>query len=216
MNCTVRTLKSAVIAVVFLAGVSQAAFVPSWQGQPGSTYQQWQFCDASNPASPDVSVNAAGTAAATVTPGEFASGWLLQLPGLGSQTGYWDLGSAGVISLSVPISSSTMPLAEIWVQTVSFVDITAEPVVSVPGASLLETQHQLVERVATGGDWILTLTKWEMQPGSMQADIAVTSDAMWGGIVDRVIVDTFAVPEPASLALLAIGGMAVLRRRLKA
>ena len=45
----------------------------------------------------------------------------------------------------------------------------------------------------------------------IQVDIA--SVAAWEGYLDQVVIDTWCVPEPATLSLLALGGLALIRRR---
>lgn len=210
-----RMQVAVVLACLAVAGLAQAAVVvPSWRGDAGSTYQEWLFGDDSNAASPDTAANPYGTASASVTVGEFGSGWLDQLPGLGTQTGYWDIGGeGGQIVIDVPNVPAAMPVKEIWVQTVSFVDLTQEPLVDVPGAELLDTDEQIFENVTTGGRWYLLLTKWQVAPSVSSEQVVITSDPMWGAIVERVVVDTIATPEPATLLLLASGGLLAVRRR---
>jgi hypothetical protein len=212
------TMFVAALAVLCLVGAAQAAInIPSWQGQPGSTYQEWRFGDETTPVSPDVISNPFGSASATVTVGDFGSGWLNQLPGMGTQTGYWDMGGAnGSIVLDIANQPQAAATKEIWVQTVSFVDISQLPIVDVPGATLLDTQDQVFEHVPTGGNWMLTLTKWQIQPSVSSEQIVITSDPMWGAVIDRVIVDTVATPEPISLSLLLVSGVGLLLRRRQA
>src|SRR5574341_1421132 len=85
-----------VLAVIgSMAGISgsTAELDPPWRGAPGSTYQEWRFDNNANPAAPDLKTNVASAGQAEITLGAFAAGWQQQLPGLGSATGYWDLGS---------------------------------------------------------------------------------------------------------------------------
>jgi len=73
----------------------------------------------------------------------------------------------------------------------------------------------VVENVDTGGSWLLDRSLWRVDPSAAAEAVSVVSDAMWGSVVDSVVVDTRnVVPEPASAAALVIGlGGVVLRRR---
>jgi hypothetical protein len=166
---------------------------PPWRGQAGTTHQEWQFGNATNPASPDVVANPYGTAVAVITPGEFATGWLNQIPGLGTQTGYWDMGGAGAL-LVIDIDNRPPSPAhkEIWVQVTSFVDITQPPLVSVPGGVLLSQRETVVEHVPTGGDWWCDLSRWRIDPSPGHEQVIFTTYPSWGAVIDQIVVDTIA------------------------
>src|SRR5438876_11358845 len=59
---------------------------------------QWQFNTADNPATPQI--GSLGSTA-TITVGDFGAGWHNDW-GLGSATGYWDLGINGSVALHIP------------------------------------------------------------------------------------------------------------------
>jgi hypothetical protein len=189
---------------------------PSWRGQAGSTFQEWTFDTDANPAAPNSVNNPYGPATATITVGMFGSGWLDQLPGLGTQTGYWDIGDAvegPQIVLDIANSPDVRPYKEIWVQVTSWVDISQAPVVNVPGAMFLGSEQLVVESVPTGGNWIMNLTKWRIEPNPSQEQVILAAMPMFGAVIDRIVVDTICVPEPVSLLTLLVGGVAVLSRR---
>lgn len=212
-----------VCALVPSAVLAHDMVPPGWRGQEGSTHQQWTFENGDNPAAPEVISNPYGSASADITVAEFGSGWLPQLPGMGTQTGYWDLGGVGLGGTgpdgSIVIDIDNRPLTtpdswkEIWVQITYFKDITLAPVVTVPGATLLSQQTLLVEHISTGGDWKLDQSVWRIQPNPLHEQVLVTADHLMGSVVDQVVIDTICVPEPAMLSMLALGGALVLRRR---
>jgi hypothetical protein len=191
-----RFCLAAGLMLVSVAGVARAGdlFPPEWRGQPGSTYQSWTFGTNQNPAS---LANHFGLASAAITVGPYGIGWRSSLPGLGTQTGFWDLGSTGgKIEILIDNWSEGLDRKEVWVQVTCFKDITSEPTtaVDVPGhpecvVTFLGSQTALVEHVSTGGDWLLLQSKWHVEPSCVQERIVVNTDR-WGSIIDEVVVDT--------------------------
>jgi hypothetical protein len=131
---------------------------------------------------------------------------------MGTQSGYWDLGgSGGQIGINI---SAALPYKEIWVQVTSYVDISQAPTVSISGATLIGQEEQLVENIATGGNWMLNLSKWQISPNQTQEQIILASNPQWGTIIDQVVVDTISIPEPATISLMLAGiASALLRLR---
>ena len=205
-----------VLAVVSVTAChADDVVVPGWRGTAGTTYEQWGFDTDANPTPPEVINNPYGGATAIVVVGQYGSGWLDQLSGLGSKTGFWDLGSSGTITLNIANSPIIDAYKDIWLQVTYFRDITQAPEVDIPGAVRLGGETRLVEHVDTGGDWLLDQSRWRIEPNPSSETIVITSDVLWGALVNQVVVDTrcAAVPEPASLTALLLGCGAVLLRR---
>jgi hypothetical protein len=208
-------LTVAICGLVSPAAWAHDVIQPPWRGQDGSTYQEWRFDTNANPAPPEVINNPYGTASAAITVGDFGSGWLDQLGGLGdTQTNYWDLGSAGTIVIDIDNRPEPLPYKEIWIQVTYFQDLWQAPAVDVPGASLLGGETRLIEHVSTGGDWFLDQTMWRIEPNPDHEQITVTAD-LSGSVIDQIVIDTICIPEPGTLAGLVVGCclLAVRRRR---
>lgn len=181
-------------------------YPPDWRSDPNTTFLELRFDTNANPATPEAFDNDYGTPSASIVVGAFGSGWLHQLPGLGTQTGYWDLGSAGTITLSIPNVTENLPLQELWLQVTYFQDISQPPTVEVQGGLYLGGEMSIVENVPTGGRWWVELSKWQIQPSTNPNIVTITSSADWGSVIDQVVVDTQAmIPEPATALLLAMG-----------
>lgn len=190
-------------------------FPPQWRGLPGTTYQEWTFDDADDPASPEVIDNPYGSAIADITVGSFGTGWWEQLPGVGDQTGYWDLGEGNII-IDIDNTDVPNPFKEIWIQVTYYKDINAAPIVDVPGGVFLSSQLEVpVEHVPTGGDWVLDQYIFRIYPNPRHEQIVILADPMWMSVIDQIVVDTFCVPEPATIGLLIFGGLAFAVRRFK-
>jgi hypothetical protein len=168
-----------------------------WRGERGTTYQEWRFDDDDNPSAPEVIQNPVGGALAVITLGLFGEGWQYQLDGLGTQTGYWDLGGeGGQIVVTVPVPPWPLDSRDVWIQVTYYRDISQPPTVGidVPGAVKNAEQTLVVEAVPTGGQWLLHQSSWSMDPYPGEDHITVLADAMWGSLVDQIVVETRADP----------------------
>jgi hypothetical protein len=171
---------------------------PAWRGQKATTYQDWRFDHSDNPAEPEAGWNPYGDALAYVTVGYFGSGWWDQLPGFGTQSGYWDIGGAGgSIILDVETAASA-GYQEVYVQVTCYTDLTQPPTVgvTVPSAQKLSEQSFVVEHIDIGGDWILLQSVWRVDPNPAYSEVSVIADVAAGSIVDQVVIDTRSLPPP--------------------
>lgn len=212
-------MKRLILVIFFLSAVLtvQNAFahdliIPEWRGISGTTYQEWSFSTSSDPVCPDVISNPFGTASADITVGQYGSGWHNQLLGMGSQTGYWDLGgTGGSITIGIDNVPEPNPYKEIWIQITYYDDITAPPEVVVPSATLISRQSGLlIEHVSTGGDWKLDQYVFRIEPNPNHETIQILPHPHWMSVIDHVIIDTFCVPEPASLFVSLFGIVGLL------
>ena len=186
---------------------------PSWRGDDRTTYQNWTFDDSSSPVTLS---NAAGSASAEITVGEFGSGWWLDGLELGQETsGYWDIGGIdGEIVLDID-NFQDGEYKLISLQITYYEAIGGKPVIDmIPGATQYEEENwqEVIVDSDQLGVWKVWQSTWMMMPNPSHEQIILIGDPS-GTIIDQVIVDTICVPEPATLGLLMMGGLALLKKR---
>ena len=207
-----RRVIFAILLLMFLQVVpsAYAVFVPEWQGLEGTTYQEWRFDSNDNPAVPEVIDNDYGDASASITVGVMGSGWL---DSVGTRTGIWDIdGEGGQIVLDIDNRPLALDYKEIWIQVIYYEGPTTAPIVSVPGADFISSQTVLVEPDEPWA-WYLEQTIWRIEPNPSYEQIILTGNPDWGSVIDQIVVDTYCIPEPMSIALLSLGSLIVLRKR---
>jgi hypothetical protein len=203
------------VAVVFGGSVASVRAVdirpPPWtRGSANTTYQSWSFSTSASPLGPDLGVfNPYGTPAATITGGSWLSIY-------DNRFGLWNLDSSSSMDFRIPNTPADPTRQKnVWTQ-ITWQDNGATPVVTVDGyASLLVTNVQ----VGTGS-WFDSVYETTLPYNPAAEDVIIS--AAGGTIhVDQVVIDTICIPEPSSLALLAMGVISLLpyasrKRRLAA
>jgi hypothetical protein len=185
---------------------------PPWRGQDGSTSQNWRFDNDNNPAVPEVIYNPYGSASAAITVGAVGEGWM-DNPGLGTQTGMWDLGgTGGQIVLDIDNRPLQLDYKEIWLQVTYYQAISAAPTIDVPGAQFISSQTSLIEADGLFGGWYLDQSVWRIEPNPLHEQIILNSDSSGGSVIDQIVVDTYCIPEPATISLMLVGVASALLR----
>lgn len=214
-------LAGAVLVSLVSAGLADDLVPPNWRGQAGTTVVQWEFLTDNPTPAPDWVENPYGDPNITVTPGPGA-GWFESLgdydpQGPGGQ-GWWNL--SGEFHAYVP-NGGHGPAKEIWIQLVWSPQAAADnrPRVSVtdPDGTTPELTTPLVEELLYVENEGLT-NEIKVFHSVYHFDLLPCPD--WeiihvrGGVnVDEVVIDTWCTPEPASMGLFGLGGVAALIRR---
>jgi len=188
---------------------------PPWvRGAPLSTAAEWEFqTDANGHTGPD------GDSVATVEGGFGPPDVSIYgLPGVdpiwspGDGDGQWSAPANDPIFMGFQISN--------WedLEPVKFLRIQVTfdgPAPSIFGVSAIH-QTDPVTIAHTGTTSFSPnhlLFEYEMHPNPFFETFELEIPA--GGSVDQVVVDTISIPEPATMTLLAIGGLATLKRRTR-
>lgn len=215
MRARFTTRSAAALALCASAPFAFAGddFPPPWRGTPDSTWQIWRFQNPTNPF-PDDWNNPYGVPQILPEPGNI---WLPGPPELPSYTGgVICIPAGGSLSFAIPNDIEPTMQKEIYFQIKYFSPGT---VPSPSGTDAAGNQAQphgptytpspghvpgqsywaggLLFPSCTGGE---TITFTNLNP----------QQPMY---IDQVVIDTRCIPTPASLALLGLAGLTVLRRR---
>jgi len=196
------------MAVALTTGsMAYAAYSPEWRGEPGSTYQLWEFgSDDLYIPVPDVNVNPYGASELRVTP---ATGhdWL---DVYGDEHGIWPL--SGEIDILIPNLDELRPEKRIWIllkwQPVDNCFLPTAPLVGIssPGFEGMSMEQTNMD-IGTG--WIYSIFDIVIWPNPFEEWITIKGDIL----VDQLVIDTICIPEPATICLLGLGTLILLKKR---
>ena len=208
-----RAIVTIFATVAVLAAVvpvhADDVYPPAWRNAPGTTFEMWEFTTPDPVTAPEPGFhNPWGTPSAHAYPGT-SQNWIDQW---GGRQGMWPL--SGTVEITIPNVPVQNPSKDIWVQITWARQVeSSTPVVW----DLLSGVHGTVVRdVALGSTgypfpndtWYHTTFQIHIEPNPASEIVKIDGTL----VLDEVVVDTICVPEPASMALLALSVLALRRR----
>lgn len=185
-------------------------YPPSWRGQDGTTFAQWEFLTDDPNAPADLESNPYGDAMLTAQTGQ-QQYWEAQW---GGRDGVWPL--SGVIEVYIPNRPEPLPYKDIWVQITWAQQATGTmPLVWEKDSGITATLENEVplentlEPPPAGATWMHSTYSIHIEPNPDFETVRIDGAIM----VDELVIDTICAPEPTALALLALGSLVVVNRR---
>jgi hypothetical protein len=187
-------------------------FQPDWRGDPGTTYQRWEFDTSANPASPDVYASNCGTSIGVAQTVMTDANWY----NIGMDTqGYWrltDFLTTGTMELEIPNCPTPDPYKEVWAQ-IRYVDSQwghKAPIVSLTaGGTVIDQsvgERSEVHFISTAdGSWYVEQYKWRLEPNPSVETIHIQAQPGEAALIDQIVVDTICVPpDPNTLTVRSV------------
>ena len=208
------------VVVVLLATTAAWAedlYTPSFRGAPEASYQNWTFEHYTegffNDVFPDELDNSFGGADINFPYADWEYGWDYWLDYSNGRQGVWYLDYYDVMEISISNDDDPWQRKEIYLQITWWGGgLKPQPEVYYPQTGWTMTEED--EQTLSDG-WMYTRWYIEITPSPTweQIDVWAPSTAGNGVYFDQVVVDTYCVPEPASVGLLGLVALWIARRR---
>jgi len=238
-----RKMFFSVLVVLLCAQLVSADYAnpPGWENDPYFTHQSWSFGDATNPSAPDPGAVSPGSPVFNMTAAN--STWVDDIGmvydfganPLGVRQGGWKIDGPASdetwFTIDVPNVQDPTMVKELWFEiTFRVTDMThAGSIIgdvdfSVYADGIIDDAHKYTPLGDDGGAFGMDLEghiwlryegmfSFDPQPGWEQ--VVLTGSMLDGQqvLLDQIDIDTRCIPEPATMGLLGMGVLALIRRR---
>jgi len=221
-----------VVAWLVVPAVADDIRIPEWRGEWSTTYQYWDFLtpNAGDPSDPLGGVKPDGPGPLVegqpgqpyeqegylpstmlwVTPGPGMQ-WLPDDPTGTNRRGIWPL--SGSMEVVVDNHKPVNPYKLVWLQlTWHAQEIPCNWSIGNFNPAPLPEDLRLVDHIDHADGWTTTIYEWYLRPNPPDERFTISGNIY----VDQLVIDTWCVPEPSTLAmLLGVSLMALGWRRKK-
>ena len=182
---------------------------PPWErGSDGTTYQRWEFDADTNPTGPDAWDYVPGDYEPALTPPTLTVlGLETHKPIDYDKSGVWKFEDK--ITIEIANFNNDNPSKEIWLQLTYSASGPPDVYVDAGGARFFGTQ---ILEEASGDYYVYAIWQIIIEPNPA-SEILFIAPRDCTAYVDEIVIDTICIPEPATVLMLALGGLALLRKR---
>ena len=197
------------IIAAFLLISANAFAAPEWQGQPGTTFQQWSFSTSDRV---NVSPDAAGLNNQYGDPFVWVGGRAVW-----NDVGAWAL-VTDEMDFFIPNNPQLQPRKEMQIEVIWLQGgqgfLPKRPLVSVfpeyeDGRIVFPDISILGQETIPGTSLIKTIFGVDIAPNPMREWIIIKGDI----VIDHIAVDTYCIPEPCTLVLVGLGVIFGLKKK---
>jgi hypothetical protein len=184
---------------------------PPWErGAEGTTHAIWEFEDnGANPSAPTSSSGTAGAPSISVSGSFPQTFWWDVYPQDTPHLGVWQFEDD--MTLTVPNYDIDNPIKDIWLQLTYLADMRPNVWMWPEGDS--PTGMTLVDETPLHHGYVNATWYGRLEPNPLTEYILI-GPSECTTYIDQVVIDTICtVPEPGTILLLGLGGLALLRRR---
>jgi hypothetical protein len=179
---------------------------PRWErGGEGTTFQRWEFGDGSLSPPPEEGFYNPLAQPLMTMPDTWPNS--TYLASYADMSGVWRLENPDDIYVTIQ-NYEDNPFKYIWIQITYAAQEGAVPIVL---TNPEYTDMVISDPILFGDHWYITYDiTLEPNPPS---EIIVIQPAGCTTYIDEIVIDTICIPEPATVLMLGLGGLALLRKR---
>jgi hypothetical protein len=197
-------------------------FPPSWRGLPGTLTAEWDSWEGSSfKMYPD---DWTSNPKLSYTPNAYLWDGANFLSEFEGRDNVIELLGDRQIDFWLPNFDNQNPCKDVWIQVTYFATPSTQRSsidVSVYPYSAEISEPVLINEYSHGDGWFTDVWNLQIYPNPLSEFIyvnffdTITGGPSYAAYIDQVVIDTYCIPEPATICLLSFGALSLIRRRKK-